>query len=313
MPTTVHFAHLTDIHISERGQPYSTVGALAVELLTESIGLLNQMPDLDFVLITGDVLDTASHAEAARFQDLIAGLERPWYFIPGNHDGFIDPHFPDALRPEEAVTLIDPRLAEPAPYAGHSWWSRTIRPGVQLIGLDSRLADDWNGLVSAAQLAWLDGELGAHRDDLVILAVHHPLHALGAHNSRGRFGKFICDNGAEVEALLDHYPAVKVVLSGHHHANHLSFSNGGRRLHLCTSALSGYPCIFRTVQMTQVAGGWNTVVMAHSTANAHELERAYKTVMADHMSSEYNPDTPSAYVDFLAGRAEDLAFEGVLA
>jgi hypothetical protein len=34
--------------------------------------------------------------------------------------------------------------------------------------------------------------------------------------------------------------------------------------------------------------------------------------MADHMAAEYNPDNPAAWVDFCAGRPEDLTFDGVL-
>lgn len=312
MATSVYFAHLTDIHISDRHQSFSTVSTLAAELFTESIGLLNSIDDLDFVMITGDVLDTASRAEVAQYQDIISGLNKPWYFIPGNHDGFIDPKFPDAMRPEEAVTLIDPRMADPTPYAQHAWWSRAVGRGVQLIGLDSRLADDWGGMVSQPQLDWLGRELDDHKDDLVILTVHHPLHALGEHNFRGRFTKFICDNGEEVEALLDQHPNVKLVISGHHHANHLSFSNHGRRLHLCTTALSGYQCIFRTIRLTQADNGWKVSVMTHSTANPQELKKAYEVALADHMAHEYNPDNPAAWVDFCAGRPEDLSYQGIL-
>jgi 3',5'-cyclic-AMP phosphodiesterase len=313
MANSVHFAHLTDIHISERKQSWSTVSTLAAELFTEAVRLLNQIDDLDFVMVTGDVLDTASRAEVSQFRDIIGALNKTWYFIPGNHDGFIDPNFPNALLPEQAVALIDPRMAEPTPYVQHGWWSRAIGPGVRLIGLDSRLAETWAGVVSQPQMDWLKGELDQHTNDLVILTVHHPLHALGEHNFRGRFPNFICSNGAEVEALLDHYPNVKLVLSGHHHANHISFSKGGKRLHVCTTALSGYQCIFRTIRLTPVDSGWHISVMTHSTATPQELQKAYEVAMADNMAREYNPDNPAAWVDFCAGRPEDLTFDGVLA
>jgi predicted phosphodiesterase len=311
MGISVHFAHLTDIHISERHQSFSTVSTLAAELFAEAVRLLNGIDDLDFVMITGDVLDTASRAEVEQYRDIVADLHKPWYFIPGNHDGFIDANFPDAMLPEEAVTLIDPRMADPTPYAQHAWWSRMIHPGVLLIGLDSRLADDWSGEVSPPQMEWLARELEDHKDDLVILTVHHPLHALGEHNFRGRFVKFICTNGEEVEALLDRYPNVKMVISGHHHANHMSFAKNGR-LHVCTTALSGYQCVFRTIRLTQVDAGWKISVLTHSTADPHDVEKAYKVALADMMAHEYNPDNPEAWVDFCAGRPEDLTYDGIL-
>jgi 3',5'-cyclic AMP phosphodiesterase CpdA len=312
MATSIAFAQITDIHISERNQPFSTVSSLAPQLLADAVNLINGMADLDFVMITGDVIDTASRKEVEQYNQIIATLDKPWHFIPGNHDGFVDPNFPEAFLPDEAVTLIDPRMAEPTPYAQHGWWSRPVADGVQLVGLDSRLAEDWSGVVSEEQLEWLRSELDRHLSDLVILAVHHPLHALGEHNFRGRFPKFICTNGAEVEALLDEYPNVKIVLSGHHHANHISLANGQGRLHICTAALSGYQCVFRIVRLTHSDDGWHALVQTHSTAQPEDLKRAYEVALADHMAQEYNPENPSAWVDFCAGRPEDLSFDGIL-
>jgi 3',5'-cyclic AMP phosphodiesterase CpdA len=312
MTTSIFFAHITDVHVSERAQPFSTVSTLAPQLLAEAVQMINGMPDLDFVMITGDVIDTASRSEVEKYNAIISNLDKPWHFIPGNHDGFVDLKFPGAFLPDEAVVLIDPRMAEPTPYAQHSAWSRAVADGIQLIGLDSRLAEDWSGIVSEEQLGWLRAELDQHVDDLVILAVHHPLHALGEHNFRGRFTKFICTNGAEVEALLDSYPNVKLVLSGHHHANHLSLANGQGRLHICTTALSGYQCIFRTIRLTQSNAGWHAHVQTHSTARPEDLQHAYEVAMADSMAREYNPENPAAWVDFCAGRPEDLNFDGLL-
>ncbi len=209
--------------------------------------------------------------------------------------------------------LIDPRLGrERVPQAQRSYWSRSARPGVQLIGLDSRLAEDWSGTIDAQQFGWLEGQLESHTADLIILAVHHPLHALGPHNLRGRFPKFICDNGAQVEALLDRHPNVKVVLSGHHHANHLSLANGGRRLHVCTTALSGYRCLYRTIRLTQVSGGWRAQVASHNIGDAATHQVAYQAAQQNGLAREFDPADPAAWPDFCAGRPEDLTFDAVL-
>lgn len=309
---TVHFAHLTDIHLSKQDRSWSTVSTLAPRLLQEAINELNQIRDLDFILFTGDILDTGSDAEAHLFRDTVKKLNAPWHLIPGNHDGFVDPENPTALKPEQAMILLDPRLADPVPYAGRAWWSRSFREGIQIIGLDSRLEEDWSGVVNQDQLAWLSRELEAHRSDLVILAVHHPLHNLGPHNTRGRFTKFICDNGPEVESLLDNYPNVRIVLSGHHHANHISRANRGGRLHVCTAALSGYQCVFRTIRMTDDTQTCRVEIKTHSTIDSEGLETAFKVAVADKMAHEFDESDPTAWARFCAGRPEDLSFEGVL-
>lgn len=313
MPRSVHFAHITDVHISDRDQSWSTVVTLAPDLLRASLDHLNQIDDLDFVFLTGDMLDTGTRTEAESFVKILSTLKKPWHFIPGNHDGFVDPSYPDALKPEEAVMLIDPRMGqERIPAAQRSYWSRSVKPGVHLIGLDSRLAEDWAGMIDATQLVWLADQLEQHRDDLVIVGVHHPIYPLGPHNVRGRFPKFICSNGPEIEALLDRYPNVKMTVSGHHHANHISYASQGHRVRLCSTALSGYQCIYRTVRVSETEKGWHMQVTSHEIGGPETVQIAYQIAMKDKMAQEYDETDPTSWVRFCAGRPEDLTLDAVL-
>ena len=252
---SVYFAHLTDIHISDSDESWGPLATQAESILRNTFARLDVIPDLDFVLISGDVLDNATQAEVAVFTGALRTLGKPWHYIPGNHDGFYDPEKPGAYAPHEAVPQIDPRMASPVPHAQEARWSREVKPGVQLIGLDSRLPDDWAGEVNAGQMAWLKAELDAAREKLVILTVHHPLHPLHPRDNIGWFTKFFASNGEEVERLLDGYPNVRLVLSGHHHAHRLICRPG--RLHLNTAALTGYPCLYRLVRISEADGGWH--------------------------------------------------------
>jgi Icc protein len=303
----VHFAHITDIHLSAREQPGSDGTLIAPRLMRECMAHLNTLPDLDFVLFTGDVLDIADQVELEMFLEIAGSLHKPWHFIPGNHDGFIDPAYPHALKPHEVVSRIDPRLSDPLPAVQQAFWSRQAAPGIQLVALDTRLADDWAGVVSQEQIEWLRGQLEAHRSDLVIVATHHPLHALGPHNTRGRLHKFICSNGTEIEAVLDQYPNVRLVISGHHHASHLSWDggDGARRLRIVTAALSSYPCSYRTVRLEKQAESWQIAVQTHSTASQNILQETYQRATELAIAHEFAPDDPHAWPTFCAGRPED--------
>ena len=258
MTKLLHFAHITDIHISGRDEADGLSASLASRLMRRCVAHLNTLSDLDFVLITGDVLDIASAAELDMFLELLQELRKPWHFVPGNHDGFIDPQYPSALKPREAAARIDPRLAEPAPDVQNAYWNRSLSPGVQLIALDTRIADDWAGTIEQAQIDWLQEQLATCQEDLVVVAAHHPLHQLGPHNTRGLLRKFICSNGAAIEAVLDRYPNVRLVISGHHHTNHLSLIDDGnvQRLRVVTAALGGYPCSYRTFRLQRQETGW---------------------------------------------------------
>jgi 3',5'-cyclic AMP phosphodiesterase CpdA len=308
--TSVTFAHLTDIHISEQDHSWGTLGTQAQRLLSEVILRLNTMDDLDFVLITGDALDVATPFELERFTALIKDLHQPWHFIPGNHDGYIDPRHPEAFAPHEAVPQIDPRMATPRPDVQRAYWSRPIKNGVRLIGLDSRMADTWNGEISSEQLAWLRSELETHRDDLVIVAIHHPISNLIARNSQLFWSNFICDNGPEVEALLDAYPNVRMVAAGHHHANRI-IRRGGR-LHVNTASLTGYPCSYRLIRLTQDGEGWQVSITTHSPASEEVLKLAYDLALESSIAGLYDPDDPAAWVRMTVGREADISCNCVL-
>jgi Icc protein len=310
MTRTLHFAHVTDIHISDRGDTAHVVGTYAPELARECFERLNGIDDLDFVLISGDVLDLATQAELDRFLDVLAVLRKTWHFIPGNHDGFIHEKYPDAFQPHEAIPLIDPRLASPRPDAQKARWSRTVAAGIQMIGLDSRIPDTWAGEVGAEQLEWLKAELEAHRDDLVIVAIHHPIHKLAPHLNSRWWQNYLCRNHRELNELFDCYPNVGLVLAGHHHANQIRLFNG--RVHINTAALSGYPCSYRTLRLSETEGGWRLQVETHQAGHEAIWQRAREVAIASHPAYEYDPQNPTTYLEFCAGQAEDLSFDGLV-
>jgi Icc protein len=310
MTTTLHFAQLTDIHLTRAPHTWGTLGTESGDLLRQTIAELNQTVDLDFVLITGDAIDAATSEEIELFNSIMKGLEKPWHFVPGNHDGYNDPNHPETLPAHEATPLIDPRLAAPVPYVQKAYWSRPVKPGVQLIGLDSRMDDTFNGMIDADQIAWLERELEAHRDELALIAAHHPLYDLNPINKREWWCNFICDNGKEVEAVLDRYPNARMVLTGHHHANQIRRRSG--RLHVSTSALTGYPCTYRTVRLTRQGDGWRVQVESRSPASDGLVKKAYDLLAKSEIARQFAPDDPASWADFCAGGPEDRSFDGLL-
>ncbi|MCH7413092.1 PQQ-binding-like beta-propeller repeat protein [Belliella sp. R4-6] len=73
------FALVTDIHI---GSP----NGVAEEDLQRTVDDINKQPDLDFVLLTGDITEMGTEEEIATAKSIIIQLNIPYYIIPGNHD-----------------------------------------------------------------------------------------------------------------------------------------------------------------------------------------------------------------------------------
>lgn len=74
---TFHFALVTDTHIG---------GAGADEDLRRTVEDINTIDSLAFVIISGDVTEFGSDSELLLAKEILGGLRKPWYIIPGNHD-----------------------------------------------------------------------------------------------------------------------------------------------------------------------------------------------------------------------------------
>jgi 3',5'-cyclic AMP phosphodiesterase CpdA len=304
--THLHFAQLSDIHFSSLGDHHDMLSGCAGEFLAEAIVQLNQIDDLDFVLISGDLLDTASQEEFDWFQKTITSLQKPCYIIPGNHDrrdqtgteGLTRHQFAQHFNPQ-----FDERPGSPEKQVGY--WSISAAPNIQLIGLDSVRDQDWGGIIDETQMAWLENELISNVEKLVIITVHHPLHPLVPIDHNPDWTKFICDNGKEVLELLDQHPHAKIVLTGHHHITKVD--QVGQRLHLACPAMVIYPCAYRTFHVDrQEDGAWNFEWATHSITDDQTIAEARQRMLSG-WSTVFPKNVAANFVDSALGKPEDRA------
>jgi outer membrane protein assembly factor BamB/predicted MPP superfamily phosphohydrolase len=71
------FALVTDTHIGGDG---------ADDDLRRTVNDINADDSLAFVIISGDVTEFGSDNELSLAKEILDGLDKPWYIIPGNHD-----------------------------------------------------------------------------------------------------------------------------------------------------------------------------------------------------------------------------------
>lgn len=276
---TLHFAQISDMHISSRGDYADILAGRAIDFLDEVFAGLNQLEALDFVLFTGDLFDTPSSQNMALFQDVIQMLRKPYYIIPGNHDRR-NAADAEGLTRHEFAYLFNPQFKDrpTTSEAQVGYWSVMVKPDVQLIGLDSIRDADWGGIIDARQIDWLKGELESQADKFIILAVHHPFHPLAPIDHHPDWGNFVCDNGPEMLALLDQYPQVKLVLTGHHHQTKADLLS--RRLHLACPALTVYPCAYRTLRLARLNnGGWQIKWQTHPATDEATIAGAQERMI----------------------------------
>lgn len=305
MIATLYFAQISDIHISSLGDYEEILSGRAAGFLATVLAELNRQADLDFVLLTGDLFNTPEPPNVALFQQVIQTLRKPYYIIPGNHDRR-NANQTEGLTRHDFARLFNPQVnARPAdPAAQNGYWSVTVKPGVQLIGLDSIRDADWGGIIDPAQMAWLEQELLAHADKLVVLASHHPFHPLAPVDFDPRWSNFVCDNGPEVLALLDRHPPVKLMLTGHHHQT--KADRLGQRLHLACPALAVYPCAYRTLRLGQSADGkWHIAWQTHPVTNSDTRAEAREMMLTAWQKAGFAADFVEEHVVLAYGNDWD--------
>ncbi|SRR5579871_453648 len=217
MAKQIRIAQISDLHIKPPGTlAYGRVDT--AKALERCIAALNAfVPAPDFVVISGDLADAPSVGEYDHLKRLLAALKLPFAGVPGNHDSreMMRLAFPDA-----AYTLPSGAL------------NQKIEMGeIDLLLLDSSVPDKPHGELDAPTLQWLDTELGSSRDRPALLFLHHPPFATGiSHMDRQNL-----HNAAALAAIVQRYPRVRHIATGHVHRATLTMF-AGRPCTICPVA-----------------------------------------------------------------------------
>ncbi|MFZ2287125.1 MAG: PQQ-binding-like beta-propeller repeat protein [Bacteroidales bacterium] len=146
------FAFVTDTHIGGTG---------ADEDLRRTVDDINSIDSVAFVIVSGDVTEFGSDSELHLAKEILDGLRKPWYIIPGNHD---------TKWSESGANSFRKIFGAEAFAFRHDGWL--------LLGTNSgpnmRMGP---GQVPRENLVWLDSVISvpANRELKVISVNHYPL------------------------------------------------------------------------------------------------------------------------------------------
>lgn len=178
-------AHLSDPHID--GSPERT---RRLERVVDEVGAL---PDIDLVVVTGDIADHGAPAEYAQFIDTFT-LPQPTVVVPGNHD----------LRATMSTYLT-------ADASGHLNAVATA-DGLTVVGLDSLIEHETAGALGEDTLAFARDAIAA-APGAIVLAFHHPPVPVG-HQLMDQHG---LRNAAALAEIVAAHDSVIALLTGHVH------------------------------------------------------------------------------------------------
>jgi len=254
------FVHLTDPHLASRRDGEWNNRFLCTMMPEVMACLQRDLPahHPDFLLITGDICSRQTRSAMFEARDLVESLGFPYYPMGGNHDFVAEESrdwfleaFGHRLPARETFysfthknlhcCVLDP------------WWMwrdgslDRISEASVAMELDMTLKDArW--AVPPDQFDWLQADLDAHAAFPTIIACHYPAVAVPKRMQRpGYKDSGILENSALLLDVLECYPQVKAVFSGHMHMHYIE--RVGDITHVITGALPEFPVEYRVVQV----------------------------------------------------------------
>lgn len=199
-------AQITDTHLYAEVEQ-ELMGVATNDTLQAVLARLSQLPTKpDTLLLTGDLSQDESCKSYQRLQDLLAPLEIPTYWIPGNHD-----------RLENMQQALKHPVAADKYFTAGGW---------HFLLLDSQSPGCVHGKLAQESLEWLEQKLQQIGDRPTLIALHHPPCLIGS----DWLDKINLRNSEDFFAVTDRYPHIKLVVFGHIHQEFDGMRRGVRYL-----------------------------------------------------------------------------------
>lgn len=236
---SLKFAQVSDVHYYTglNNTTYKMI-AESPKLLDDAIEQINAIPDISFVMFTGDLIDKPFEKELSAFLPHTEKLNVPWYFAFGNHDTMVGGY----LNPKLYMQLVN-KYNKNYKFE-KSYYSFVPQKGFKVIVLDSIIRDHLtsNGRIGAEQLAWLDKELENSKKDTVLIFMHVPV--IEPYNSPNH--RLL--DADKMEEILSKYKNPIGVFQGHYHG--AKITQKGNILYVSCPALVSYPNAFRIITVS---------------------------------------------------------------
>ncbi len=237
--SSLKFAQVSDVHFYT-GQNNTTYKMIAEssKLLDDAIDQINSIPNVSFVMFTGDLIDKPFEKELSAFLPHTEKITPPWYFAFGNHDTMYGGYLTTKVYMELVNKYNKNYKFE------KSYYSFVPQKGYKVIVLDTIIRDRLtsNGRIGEQQLTWLDKELENSKKDIVLIFMHVPV--IEPYNSPNH--RLL--DADKMEEILSKYKNPIGVFQGHYHG--AKITRKGNILYVSCPSLVSYPNAFRMITVS---------------------------------------------------------------
>lgn len=236
----LHFVHISDTHVDFPDAEDSVrLRASSEKLLRSVVRQINKIENLDFVLATGDLINTPEKPLLDKFLEITKYFKYPLYVLLGNHDVGVNVEMDKKNYIKQFYSVPGATsFKNKMPY-----YSFSPHKDFLFICLDGTTEEEItsNGQMPDSQLKWLKNEIESNKDKFIIIASHYPL--VEPFKSKSH-----CIKEADKKKLLNlinKHSNVVGYFSGHYHASKLIKLNN--KIYNSCPAIIQYPCAFREI------------------------------------------------------------------
>lgn len=241
MAKNLKFVQITDSHVSISDMFSTRDTDNSVNVLKKTVEDINSIPNIDFVIFTGDNIDHSNETDLKAFLKITNKLNKKYYMVIGNHEVFKSQKFSkkDYMR-------VVRRYSK----GYHPWGANYVfkQKGIVFIVVDGakEVIPGPAGYFKKQTLAWLDKKLTKYAKKDVIIVQHFPIEPPYRNKSHATY------NVQEYKDLLAKHHNVISVISGHYHANGEKMVDG--IYHISTPALVEKPHNYKIIEVEYEKG-----------------------------------------------------------
>ena len=291
-----NFAHITDLHLDVRGESNWQYREKSVPLFIDALRQLQRLPKLKFVVFGGDQVHYGANDKESLdvFQKWTAHLNMPYYILLGNTEvspvGGIS-----NLKREDYLKAWSGKGLKP----NQSSWTFDPVSGVRVIGFDVTVDGKPHGEAGMESLKWLENELkNAKNKSMVVIFTHQLLMPTTPRDTSPDWSLWMVKGHEKVRTLLERYPNVRLVISGHHHASKVV--TAGRITYVSDPGIVTYPCAFRSYTVTRDGVHLKNISIEDRALVSHALD----LLKSDPYAKMYDAAAPDKVADYSLGLTE---------
>lgn len=234
----IKFIQVTDSHFSITNGDYSQSEVENSNgVLEKTIDDINSIPEIDFVVFTGDNIDKANPVDLKKFLAIANKLKFSYYIVIGNHEVFKSQN----LDKKEYMKIVS-RYSKNCHFKSANYMFKKQDIIFLVVDGAKEIIPGPAGYYKIDTLKWLDKQLTKYKDDNVIILQHFPIVEPYYNRTHTTY------NVKDYESILKRHSNVIAIFSGHYHANAETQKDG--IYHVSTPSLLEAPHDYKIVEIS---------------------------------------------------------------